>query len=303
MNFSSDGTISGTPGRAGTFSFWVGVYDTASPPNVVSNMFSITITGGSSPLLITTTYLPTGTNGAFYTQTIQASGGQLPYSWAIANYSADPPPNLTLATNGVLSGTLATSGGPFYFTVEVTDSAANTVDLDLLVYIVNPPLPPFLITNVSLPNGNVGAAYSAQLGATGGQSPYNWQLAAGSAPLPVGLSLDFNSGLISGVPTTNKVSTFKVQAKDANSTTTNKVFSITINAKPVLGLPTWFTNRFQMRLTGASNQNYTVQMSTNLSSATWISLLVTNSPATNSFLLTDPSATNQQRFYRILIGP
>ena len=57
-----------------------------------------------------------------------------------------------------------------------------------------------------------------------------------------------------------------------------------------------------MRLTGAANQNYTVQMSTNLSSTNWISLFITNNTATNSFLLTDPNATNQQRFYRILIG-
>ena len=103
-------------------------------------------------------------------------------------------------------------------------------------------------------------------------------------------------------PTTNKVSTFKVQATDANFVTTNKVLSITINSKPVLGSPGWLTNQFQMRLTGASNQNYTVQMSTNLSSTNWISLFITNNPATNSFLLTDPNATNQQRFYRILIG-
>jgi hypothetical protein len=62
-------------------------------------------------------------------------------------------------------------------------------------------------------------------------------------------------------------------------------------------------NEFQMLLTGAPNQNYTVQMATNLSSTNWISLFITNNALTNSFLLTDPKATNQQRFYRILIGP
>lgn len=77
----------------------------------------------------------------------------------------------------------------------------------------------------------------------------------------------------------------------------------TNNSGLVLGLPGWLTNQFQMRLTGASNQNYTVQMSTNLSSTNWISLFITNNTTTNSFLLTDPNATNQQRFYRILIGP
>jgi hypothetical protein len=190
-----------------------------------------------------------------------------------------------------------------FFDVLVTDAASNTAELDALpLTVVNPPSSPLIITNVSLPNGNIGAAYSAQLGATGGQSPYNWSLALGSANPPPGLSLN-PSGLISGVPTTNGLFNFKAQATDANSTVTNKVFGIIVNPKPVLELPALLVNQFQMRLTGASNQNYTVQVSTNLSSSFWTSLFVTNSPTTNSFIVVDPNATNNQRFYRILIGP
>jgi hypothetical protein len=44
-------------------------------------------------------------------------------------------------------------------------------------------------------------------------------------------------------------------------------------------------------------------VSTDLNSTNWTTLFVTNNPATNSFLLTDPNATNQQRFYRVLLGP
>jgi hypothetical protein len=270
----------------------------------VSNLFSITIQPAASPLQITTTSLPNGTNGVFYSQTLQASGGTLPYSWAVADYSISAvPANLTLATNGVLSGTLSTTTGSYSFDVQVTDDAAATVYQTLSVYVVNPPLPPLIITNTSLPNGNVGEAYNTQLGATGGQSPYYWTLATVSSPLPAGLSLNVNSGLISGTPMTNKPSTFKFQVQDQNGTVTNKVLSITINSKPVLVSQSWQTNQFQMRLTGAANQNYTLQLSTNLSSTNWTSLFITNSPTTNSLLLFDPNATNQHRFYRVLIGP
>jgi hypothetical protein len=260
---------------------------------------SLYISGVSSPLQITTTSLPTGANGSFYSQTLQASGGQPPYTWFIPDYSVYPPANLTLGTNGVLSGTLTTNGG--YFDVAVTDGASNTAYQTLSVFIATPPL---AITTVSLPSGTTGAAYTAALGATGGQPPYNWQLAVGSANLPAGLSLS-TAGVISGAPATNKVSSFKVQVTDANFGTTNKVLSIsiTINGRPVLGLPNWRTNRFQMTLTGVSNQNYTVQMSTNLNPANWVSLFVTNSATNNSFLLTDPNATNKQRSYRVLLGP
>jgi len=297
LGWSGNGNIQGTPNSSGMYNFSVHLDD--GNGNSTNQNLSLYIAGVSSPLQVTTTSLPDGTVNAFYSQTLQASGGQPPYSWSIPAYSANPPPNLTLATNGVLSGTPVTAtGAPAYFDVEVTDGAANTAYQTLSLYIANLPL---VITNVSLPNGTVGTAYNAQLGASGGQPPYNWQLATGSANPPAGLTL-YSSGLISGTPTTNKVSTFKVQVTDANIKTTNKVLSITINSKPVLDLPGWLTNQFQMRLTGASNQNYTVQMSTNLSSTNWISLFITNNTATNSFLLTDPNATNQQRFYRILIG-
>ena len=257
----------------------------------------------SGPLQITTASLPNGTNTTFYSQTLQASGGQTPYSWAIADYSALPS-NLALATNGVLSGTLSDTADTYYFDVIVTDAAANSSTQTLSLTIVNPPLPPLVITNASLPNGNVGAAYSAHLGATGGQSPYFWSYALGSQNLSlIGLSLD-SSGLISGTPTTNRVFSFKVQVTDSSVSDppTNKVLSITINSKPVLSSPAWLANQFQMRLTGASNQNYTVQVSTNLSTINWIPILTNNAP-TNSFIVVDPNATNKQRFYRVLIGP
>jgi len=78
-------------------------------------------------------------------------------------------------------------------------------------------------------------------------------------------------------------------------------FTVQINSQPVLSSAFWQTNQFQMRLTGLAGQNYTVQMSTNLSN--WTALFVTNNALTNSFLVTDPNATNKQRSYRIKIGP
>jgi len=168
-------------------------------------------------------------------------------------------------------------------------------------FILTPAL--FQVTNAFiLPRGNVGMAYNAQLGAIGGQEPYSWQLAAGSTNLPPGLSLN-SSGLISGTPLTNYASSLKVQVMDANFMVTNKSLSIIINPKPVLSAPLWITNRFLLRLTGATNQNYTIQMTTNLSFNNWTSLLITNNLRTNSFIVADPRATNQARFYRVLIGP
>ncbi len=300
LSFGGNGAIQGTPDTSGTFNFSVQLND--GNGHSTSQSLSLYIAPTSTPLQVATTYLPNGTNGSLYSQTLQASGGQSPYRWFIPSYSALPPQNLILGSNGVLSGTLTTSGGPFYFDVAVTDAGSNTAYQTLSLAITSPPPPPLLITNVSLPPGTMGAFYSAQLGGTGGQPPYSWSLALGSAGLPPGLALN-PAGLISGIPTTNGVSTFKVHASDTNFATIDKVLSITINPGLVLGSPNWLANQFQMRLTGTAGQNYTVEMSTDLSSSNWTSLFVTNNATSNSFNETHPGATGKQRFYRVKVGP
>lgn len=159
------------------------------------------------------------------------------------------------------------------------------------------------INTTSLPNGNVGAGYSTQLQASGGTQPYSWSLANGSLPLPSGLILATN-GVISGVPVTNGLFNFIVQVTDASSSVMDQSLGLIINPRPVLGAPAVLSNgQFQFLLSGGANQNYTLQMCTNLAAPSWVTLYTTNNSATNSFLLIDPGATNQQRFYRVMVGP
>jgi hypothetical protein len=86
----------------------------------------------------------------------------------------------------------------------------------------------FSVTTSVLPDGMVGVPYGAQLDVSGGQQPYTWQIAQGSAPLPPGLSLS-SSGVISGTPTTAGTFTFTVTVMEAGSRTRSRTLSITIN--------------------------------------------------------------------------
>lgn len=298
LSLGSNGEIYGIPMTQGGYSFTVNVND--GNGHSASQPLSLTINASSQPLQVMTVFLPNATNGTFYSQPLQATGGQAPYSWSLAPYSTALPPNLTLAPSGVLSGTPATSG-TFSFYARVTDSAANTADsaTPIQLTLMNPPLQ---ITNTTLPRGTVGAAYTQQLGAVGGQPPYSWYLAAGSASLPPGVSLN-SGGLISGTPTTNGTFNFLVQAYDSILGYATQPLAILIVGKPVLDAPSYVNNRFQMRLTGAAGQNYTIQMSSDPAAAQWVSLFVTNNPVTNSFIVTDPNATDGRRFYRVKVGP
>ena len=159
------------------------------------------------------------------------------------------------------------------------------------------------ITTTSLTNATVGVGYTNQLTGSGGTPPYTWTISVGSQPLPAPLTLA-TTGVLSGVPVASGTNTFIVRLADHNSLTATHTFTLVTNPKPRLGAVAKISgNKYQFLLTGAVGQNYTLQVSTNLHYNNWTTLLITNSTTTNSLLLIDPNATNQQRFYRVLIGP
>lgn len=71
-----------------------------------------------------------------------------------------------------------------------------------------------VIETASLPDATVGVAYTAALVADGGSRPYRWSILQGA--LPDGLTLDPETGEISGTPTTEGTASFTVQATDSN---------------------------------------------------------------------------------------
>ena len=68
------------------------------------------------------------------------------------------------------------------------------------------------ITTTSLPDGEVGEAYSATVEAIGGTGSYTWSISEGD--LPDELELDDDTGVISGNPTTAGDYEFTVQVED-----------------------------------------------------------------------------------------
>ncbi|MGB7051351.1 MAG: putative Ig domain-containing protein [Acidimicrobiales bacterium] len=73
------------------------------------------------------------------------------------------------------------------------------------------------VTTSSLPDGTVGARYSTDLAASGGNPPYSWSLVSGSGRLPPGLKLK-KAGDISGKPTSTGAYTFTVEVTDTKTT-------------------------------------------------------------------------------------
>ncbi len=129
---TSSVVISGTPTALGTSKFTIQVTD--SEDATVSQPLSITINRPPA-LSITTASLQTGTVGTAYGQTLQATGGTLPYTWSLT--AGALPVGLTLSNDGVIAGTPVASGTSS-FTVQVKDSSTPvqevaTANLDITV--------------------------------------------------------------------------------------------------------------------------------------------------------------------------
>jgi hypothetical protein len=99
------------------------VYNHSGSADLVIDAFGYFVPETPAPLVITTTSLPSGTEGTSYSTALGASGGTPPYSWTVASGSL--PPGLTLTAGGVISGT-PSAAGTISFTVQVSDSTTPT---------------------------------------------------------------------------------------------------------------------------------------------------------------------------------
>ena len=134
LTLSTSGVISGTPATAGTSTFGIQVTDGSSPTQSATASFSIAVNG--APMTITTAALSTPTLGSVYSQAIVASGGTAPYAFSLQSGSL--PAGLTLAANGIISGTPTTSGTST-FTIKANDSSPTqlTTTMTYTVTVVN----------------------------------------------------------------------------------------------------------------------------------------------------------------------
>jgi hypothetical protein len=219
------GSITGTPtSPVSATSLTFTVTDSNSPPQSTAATFKLTVTAPS--FSITTTALPNGVVGVPYAQTLAAIGGTTPYTWHLTAGTLPPGLNLNSAT-GAISGT-PTSGvtaTPLTFMVTDSSAVAQTASKSLTLTVI-----PQLTTapRVSF-NCNVGSACSITLTATGGVTPYSWQLTSGT--LPSGLTLNSATGAISGTLTSTLAATpFTFQVTDSGTPQQSAMSTVTISA-------------------------------------------------------------------------
>ncbi|HEY3135432.1 MAG TPA: putative Ig domain-containing protein [Blastocatellia bacterium] len=246
MGLNPGGAIGGTPVEAGTFNISLRVTD-AVGASIVKAM-SLTVSAPSGPY-----------DSQFISQTIASTllpnqpfsvnfkflniGTQI---WDGANglsLRSQPAGNATWAGGTLSLGPVVVPPGR-QLDITVTAAAPRTPGVynfqwrlyqdsvgffgqptaNLSITVTDGSSPP-TITSTSTLSGVVGAAFSYQLAVNGGTAPFTWTILSGS--LPAGLALNPGTGVITGTPASNTVSTATVQVTDALSRTAQQSITVT----------------------------------------------------------------------------
>ncbi len=138
----------------------------------------------------------------------------------------------TAASNApwlTISGTAGGTGnGTVTYAVAANTGAARTGTLTIagqtFTLTQNAPQASLAITTpANLPSATVGTNYTQTFTAAGGRSPYTFNV---TGSLPPGLA--FNSGTLSGVPSTSGTYTFTLTATDASSTAVAQTLTLVV---------------------------------------------------------------------------
>jgi hypothetical protein len=249
---------------------------------------TVTITVSAPTITVTPTTLTAGSVGVSYNQSLTASGGQTPYSFALA--SGALPGGLLLNGNGSVTGT-PTAVGTFTFTVSGTDSSTAThaaftsATISLTVNATVPGAPTIgtatagnaqATVSFTAPASNGGAAIT---GYTVTSTPSNITASGSASPITV-------TGLTNGTAYTFKVTVTNSIGTGSASAASN---SVTPLAPPVAGAVSATVaydssaNPITLNLSGGAPASVAVASVASHGTATATGTAITYTPTTGYF--------------------
>lgn len=214
-------TASTTPPLTSAASYWVRVSSTGGNP---ANSMTATITIGAPPAISSQ---PTGRTiaaGRTAPLSVVATGTANSYQW----YTG-PSATTTSPVMGATSASFTTPAltNTTSYWVRVSNPYGAPSNSTTATITVAPS--PTITTPSPLPEAFAASAYSVALLASGGATPYTWTTANNTA-LPSGLTLNSNTGEITGTPNGAGSFTVVVRATGADMLSTDKTLALTVEA-------------------------------------------------------------------------
>lgn len=184
----STGVISGTPISSGDIG---GIYykiTDAAGSTVVTESTTISV---RRPVVPTKPSYKTRV-GVAYSAVLDADGGTRPFAYSV---TGTLPPGLAFdASAGKITGTPTAAGTTSGLNLQATDAAGRTGTIPISFETV----PAVVVTSGVPKTAVLNRPFSFQMTATGGRGTLYWSVYGGT--LPAGMTIDRNTGLISGTP-------------------------------------------------------------------------------------------------------
>jgi len=220
-------------------------------PSITGNLSAIAVTAPAA-LEITNATLPDGAVGILYHERcfyqgscssenpLDATGSVPPYrwSWAAAPGSSLPPglgvSNIfhcdvrnQVSPCAAITGTPSATGTSSVV-LTVTDSATPAAQKSRTFTLTI--IPKLVVTSGTPPDGLIGTAYNFTFTTNGGKPPITWSAQGG--PLAAGLSLDANTGAVTGTPTAAGLSNTTVVATDSGAQVQHAFAALDVTVNP-----------------------------------------------------------------------
>ncbi len=193
LKLSPEGVISGKPAECGKFTFTIEATNTVSKTR---RTFTITVGGGTPPVIVTPSPLQEATDGKKYTKGALNGTGSAALVWSFV--SGDLPDGLSFDTSkGSIVGTpKVEAAGTYYFTVGLKNGVGSTTKTYSLKVSI-PGDPPVIVTPSPLQDATEGKKHNVALKGKG-TKPLTWSFISGD--MPAGLSFDASKNKIYGTP-------------------------------------------------------------------------------------------------------
>lgn len=215
------GAVTGTPTVTGNFSFTVRATDHAGLINQQAYSFTI-----AAPEMVITVNPPSGREDELYPSTpVTITGGTAPYIYTME----DAPQGIEInPSTGVITGTPEEQGS-FNPTVTVEDAHGFRVSRRFAMFIAAPPV--VLNLPTSVPNGVMLTPYTASVVPDNAVGAVTYSTINLTLP-PLGLTLDPNTGIISGTPLVASNYNFTVRAVDSAGNVGTANYSMLVTLLP-----------------------------------------------------------------------
>jgi large repetitive protein len=228
---SVTGLISGTPTNAAVGTHTISLTASDSKGGTATDSFDLVVANtNDAPIVVNAIADRTAIEDVAFNLNVSANFSDPDLGDTLTYSATGLPAGLTIdSTTGLISGTPNNAAvGANAVTVTASDGNGSTVNSDFTLTVTNVNDDPIVTTPLTNQSTVVNVPYSLNVSSHFGDLDMGNTLTYFATGLPTGLSIDGDTGVISGNPANVGTSSITITANDGNGGTIDAVFDLTV---------------------------------------------------------------------------